>query len=39
MSINRNTQSGNLTGDAEMRRTQSDRAVLVFGLAVNDRRR
>lgn len=39
MSINRVIQSGNLTRDAELRRTQSDLAVLVFGLAVNDRRR
>ena len=39
MSINRVIQSGNLTRDAELRRTQSDLAVLTFGLAVNERRR
>ena len=39
MSINRVIQSGNLTRDAELRRTQSDLAVLVFSIAVNDRRR
>lgn len=39
MSINHVIQCGNLTRDAELRRTQSDLAVLSFGLAVNDRRR
>lgn len=39
MSINRVTLSGNLTRDAELRRTQSDLAVLSFGLAFNERRR
>ena len=39
MSINRVIQCGNLTRDAELRRTQGDLAVLVFGLAVNERRR
>lgn len=39
MSINRIIQSGNLTRDAELRRTQSDLAVLTFGLAVSGRRR
>ena len=39
MSINRVIQSGNLTRDAELRRTQSGLAVLIFGLAVNERRR
>ena len=39
MSINRVIQSGNLTRDAELRRTQGDLAVLTFGLAVSERRR
>ncbi|MBR5260481.1 MAG: single-stranded DNA-binding protein [Eggerthellaceae bacterium] len=39
MSINRVIQSGNLTRNAELRRTQSDHVVLIFGLAVNERRR
>lgn len=39
MTINHITLSGNLTRDAELRRTQSDLAVLGFGLAFNERRR
>lgn len=39
MTINSINLSGNLTRDAELRRTQSDMAVLSFGLAFNDRRR
>jgi len=39
MSINRVVISGNLTRDAELRRTQSSMAILNMGVAVNDRRR
>ena len=39
MTINSVALSGNLTRDAELRRTQNDMAVLGFGLAFNDRRR
>jgi len=39
MSINRVVISGNLTRDAELRRTQSGMAILNLGVAVNDRRR
>ena len=39
MSINRVVISGNLTRDAELRRTQSGMAILNVGVAVNDRRR
>jgi single-strand DNA-binding protein len=39
MSINRVLISGNLTRDAEMRVTQSGKAVVSFGVAVNDRRK
>lgn len=39
MSINRVVISGNLTRDAELRRTQSGMAILNIGVAVNDRRR
>ena len=39
MTINSIHLSGNLTRDAELRRTQSDMAVLGFGLAFNERRR
>ena len=39
MSINHVSISGNLTRDAELRRTQSDMAVLGFCVAVNDRRK
>lgn len=39
MTINHIALSGNLTRDAELRRTQSDMAVLGFGLAFNERRR
>ncbi|MBR3689588.1 MAG: single-stranded DNA-binding protein [Eggerthellaceae bacterium] len=39
MTINSINLSGNLTRDAELRRTQSDMAVLGFGLAFNERRR
>ena len=37
MSINHATISGNLTRDAELRRTQSGTAVLTFSIASNDR--
>lgn len=39
MSLNHITLSGNLTRDAELRRTQNDTAVLNFGIAFNERRR
>ena len=39
MSINRVLLSGNLTRDAELRRTSSGLPVLGFSLAVNDRRK
>lgn len=39
MTINRIYLSGNLTRDAELRRTQNDMAVLRFGLAFNEGRR
>lgn len=39
MSINKAFISGNLTRDAEMRRTANGTAVLGFGVAVNDRHR
>ena len=39
MGINNVHLSGNLTRDAELRETNSDIAVLAFGLAFNDRRR
>lgn len=39
MTINSVHLSGNLTRDAELRRTQTDMAVLGFGLAFNERRR
>ena len=39
MSINRVNISGNLTRDPEMRSTQSGTQILLFGVAVNDRRR
>ena len=39
MSINHITLSGNLTRDAELRSTQTDVHVLVFGLAFNERHR
>jgi single-strand DNA-binding protein len=39
MTINHTVISGNLTHDAELRRTANDTAVLTFSVAVNDRRR
>lgn len=39
MSINRVIISGNLTRDAEERRTQSGMAIASFGVAVNERRK
>lgn len=39
MSINIVNISGNLTRDSEIRRTQGGTAILVFGVAVNDRRK
>ena len=39
MSINRVIISGNLTRDAELRKTASGLPVLGFGVAVNDRRK
>ena len=39
MSINRVNISGNLTRDAEVRRTNGGMAVLGVGVAVNDRRK
>ena len=39
MGINRVIITGNLTRDAEVRRTQSGMAIASFGVAVNDRRR
>lgn len=39
MSINHSTLSGNLTRDAELRRSEGGVAILSFGLAFNDRRR
>lgn len=39
MSINRVVLTGNLTRDAEVRRTQGGMAITSFGLAVNDRRK
>ena len=39
MSINRVVISGNLTRDAELRKTQGGTSVLGMGVAVNDRRR
>ena len=39
VSINRVNISGNLTRDPELRQSQSGSQILVFGVAVNDRRR
>lgn len=39
MGINKVALSGNLTRDAELRKTQSGTAVLGFGLAVNEKRK
>lgn len=39
MSINRVIISGNLTRDAELRRTAAGLPVISFGVAVNDRRK
>lgn len=39
MSINKVVITGNLTRNAELRRTSSGTAVLSFSVAVNDRRR
>lgn len=39
MSINTVTISGNLTRDAEVKRTQSGLAIVNFSMAVNDRRK
>lgn len=39
MSINRVTLTGNLTRDPELRSTTNGTGILVFGIAVNDRRR
>ena len=39
MSVNRAVISGNLTRDAELRRSQSGMAILSMSVAVNDRRR
>ncbi len=39
MSINKVMFTGNLTRDAELRKTQSGTSILSFGVAVNDRRR
>lgn len=39
MSINRANITGNLTRDAELRRSQGGGSVLNFGVAVNDRRK
>ena len=39
MSINRVVISGNLTREAQLRRTASGMAILNIGVAVNDRRR
>lgn len=39
MSINRVIISGNLTRDAEERRTQSGMVIASFGVAVNERRK
>lgn len=39
MSINSVCISGNLTRDAELRRTQSGNAVMSLGVAVNERRK
>ena len=39
MSINSVVISGNLTRDAELRRTQGGMAILNIGVAVNDRRK
>ena len=39
MSINRVVITGNLTKDAELRKTSSDLPVLAFSLAVNERRK
>ena len=39
MSINRVGITGNLTRDAELRRSQAGGSVLNFGVAVNDRRK
>ena len=39
MSINRVIVSGNLSRDAELRKTQGGMAILSIGLAVNDRRK
>lgn len=38
MTINKVYLSGNLTRDAELRRTQAGTAVVNFGMAVNERR-
>ena len=39
MSINRVCISGNLTRDAELRRTQGGMSILSFSVAVNERRK
>lgn len=39
MSINRVVVTGNITRDAQLKRTQVGTAVLSFGLAVNDRKK
>lgn len=39
MSINQVSITGNLTREPEIRSTQSETAVLSFGIAVNDRRK
>lgn len=39
MGINRVVLSGNLTRDPELRQTSGGMAVLVFGIAVNDKRK
>lgn len=39
MGINRVVLSGNLTRDPDLRATQSGTMVLLFGIAVNDRRK
>ena len=39
MSINSASISGNLTRDAELKKTKAGKPILSFGVAVNDRRR
>lgn len=39
MSVNRVNITGNLTRDSELRKTASGMSILVFGVAVNDRRK